>query len=727
MKADSLLVLLFSGLLAFAAEPHPDADWFAFEPGPDDFSSRSVIDLRWLNEKEAGAGGFIARRDGQFVHSTSGEPVRFWAVNGPSSSAKTREDLRREARLLARYGVNMVRIHGGVFKPDGQPDMARVHHVLEIVETMKAEGIYTHLSIYFPLWLTPEPGTPWLEGYDGRQHPFAALFFNPDFQEVYRNWWRALLLTPSPVTGRKLIDEPAVFGAEIQNEDSYFFWTFSQQNLPDPQRLLLERQFGKWLAEQYGSLDAAFKAWKSPRLKGDDTDAGRVAFRPIWNLFNEKTLRDQDTASFLLQSQVRFYGETQTFLRSLGFKGLIAASNWTTASSEVLGPLDKFSYTMCDFMDRHGYFDCLHKGDNAAWSIRNGHTYADRSALRFDPSQPGKPRTFVHPAMDIRYNNLPSMISETTWTRPNRYRGEAPLYLAAYGSLQNSSAIVHFAFDGSGWNVKPGFWMQPWTLMSPAMMGQFPAAALLFRQQLVAPGDVLADIHLNINDLKALKGTPLPQGAAFDELRLKDVPIGSAFKPGNVIDPLIHYAGQARVTFADEPGSVTLDDLTPFVDRDRQHVTASHRQLLLDYGQGVLTIDAPAIQGASGNLAAISPITLETLTLHSPLDLGHIVLVALDGHPLKTSRRMLLQVMSEEKATQFQTEPAGEGIRRITHIGRDPWRVKNLAGTVTFNRAVAIQPLDFNGDPKGNPRKGPSLILDPATIYYLVEPASAKE
>jgi hypothetical protein len=24
------------------------------------------------------------------------------------------------------------------------------------------------------------------------------------------------------------------------------------------------------------------------------------------------------------------------------------------------------------------------RGDNAAWSIRNGHTYSDRSALRFD-------------------------------------------------------------------------------------------------------------------------------------------------------------------------------------------------------------------------------------------------------------------------------------------------------------------------------------------------------
>ena len=72
----------------------------------------------------------------------------------------------------------------------------------------------------------------------------------------------------------------------------------------------------------------------------------------------------------------------------LGFKGLITASNWATASPEVFGPLEKLSYTTGDFIDRHGYFECNHKGDNAAWSIRNGHTYSDRSALRFEAPRP---------------------------------------------------------------------------------------------------------------------------------------------------------------------------------------------------------------------------------------------------------------------------------------------------------------------------------------------------
>src|SRR5262249_12600957 len=163
------------------------------------------------------------------------------------------------------------------------------------------------------------------------------------------------------------------------------------------------------------------------------------------------------------------------------------------------------------------YFGCNHKGHEAAWSIRNEHTFSERSALRFDAEQPGKGKEFVHPAMDPHYDSKPSIISETTWNRPNRFRSEAPLYFAVFGALQNSDGIIHFALDGKDWSVKPGYWMQPWTLMSPAMIGQFPAAALIYRQGLISTADVIAEINLNKKEISALGGTPLPQDAALDE------------------------------------------------------------------------------------------------------------------------------------------------------------------------------------------------------------------
>ena len=719
LKAMKFILLILTGLLAGAeVRAAEDAAWFAFNPPSDPFTE-SAIDLRGLNEKFAGEHGFIAAKGGEFVHSASQQPVRFWAINGPPSASA--DELKKTARRLAKYGVNLARMHGAMFDKSGDADLKKVARTQEVVAALKAEGIYSHFSIYFPLWMTPAADHPWLKGYDGKKHPFAALMFNPEFQEHYRSWWKALLLTPD-AQGRRLVDEPAVFGVEIQNEDSFFFWTFNPDQIPAAQMELLEAQFGAWLKRKHGSLDTALVKWNGQKAKRDDFAAGRAGFRPLYNIFSEKSARDRDTAQFLFETQQNFYAGTVRFLRSLGFKGLITPSNWATASPEVFGPLERWSYTTGDFIDRHGYFSVAHKGENAEWSLRNGHTYADRSALRFENSAPGKAKQFVHPGMEITYAGKPSMISETTWNRPNRYRSEAPLHFAAFGALQGTDAIVHFALDGANWSVKPGFWMQPWTLMAPSQAGQFPAAALLYRRGLVKTGDLLATINLNTNDLLNLKGTPLPQDANFDELRLKDVPQGTEVKPGQRIDPLIHYAGRVEVNFTGTPGRTTLSDLKPLIDRVTKTVRSSTRELSLDYEKGLLRIDAPGAQGASGNLKAGGEITLTELTLRSELDNAHIIVVALDGEPLAKSRRMLLQAMSEEQATGFATEDTGNGVKKITNIGRDPWRVKHLQGSVRFRsaRGLAIQPLDLNGYPKGAATHDGQLELAPDTVYYLV-------
>lgn len=703
---------------AAAANP----GWFAFDPPADRYDAKAGFDLRSLNERQAGDGGFIAVKDSKFVHSRTGRPVRFWAVNGPPG--KDLDALRREARMLAKHGVNLVRIHHGYFDAKGEVDAKAVQHALDIVKAMKAEGIYSYFSIYFPLWMTPTPDTPWLLGYDGKTHPFAALFFNHDFQEKYQAWWKALLLTPDPATGKRLVDEPAVAGLEMQNEDSYFFWTFNTQNIPEPQLRILETQFGAWLKKRYGSLDAALRAWNGQTTDRDRPADGRIGFRPLWNMAHEKTQRDQDTARFLAESQRSFYQETETYLRSLGFRGVITASNWITADPVVLGPLENYTYTVGDFIDRHGYFSCDSHGDSAEWSVRPGHSYIDRSALRFDAEQPGKPRLIAHPAMDTSYDNKPSMISETTWNRPNRYRSEAPLYLAAYGALQDTDAIVHFALDTTAWTVKPNYFMQPWTLMSPAMMGQFPAAALIYRKGLIKPGEMLVNLNLKMKDLYALKGTPLPQQAALDELRLREVPRGTTIRPGQLIDPLVHYAGRTNVNFTERGEASTIQDLSRYIDHGRRRVTSTTGELRLDYGKGILKINAPSAQGVSGALSEAGTVELDDVTISSKLEMGHLVAVSLDDKPLGTSGSILVQAMSEEKPLHFRAARRSDGAWVISDIGQDPWLVKDLEGQVRFKRGDAsklrVMALDENGMPRKAVGTADRFELESHTVYYRV-------
>jgi hypothetical protein len=718
-----VFLTVLSATLACAQKGSAADDWLPFQPPTDSFQPSAGFDLRSLNEKLAGDGGFITVKGAHFVHSNTGQSVRFWAVNGPPNSLKDPAELRQCARMLARHGVNLVRIHGGYFDSAGNVDPEKVRHALDIVAAMKSEGIYCHFSIYFPLWLSPKADDAYLNGYDGKKHPFAALEFDPKFQKQYEAWWTALLTTPDK-DGKKLIDNPAVMGAEIQNEDSYFFWTFSAQNIPDPELRILEKQFGDWLITHHGSLDAALKSWNGLKVDRDAPGEGRLGFRPLWNIANQKTARDRETATFLLESQRGFYKKEYDFLRKLGFKGVITCSNWQTASPQVLGPLEKYSYGVGDVFDRHGYFSCAVKGPNDSFAIMNSQTYVDRSALRFDPEQPGKPKVFNHPVMDVHYDNKPSMISETTFTRPNRYRSEAPLYYACYGALQGTDCIVHFALDSAQWATKPNYFMQPWTLMSPAMMGQFPAAAMIFRLGLIEEGRTMADINLKISDMENLQGTPLPEDANFDELRAKDLPPGAQPKPGDVIDPLIHYVGRTNVSFTEAGGGSKLENLKPFIDRTHHIVSSSTGQLRLDYANGLLTINAPNAQGLSGNLRAAGKSELTDIAIQSDLELGHIVAVSLDQQPLARSSRILLQVMTEERCSGFMTEPAQNSHLRITNIGHDPWQIKAAQGTVQFKRSDAKQlkvtMLDNNGNPQEQIGNAEQITLRPGVLYYVI-------
>jgi hypothetical protein len=216
----------------------------------------------------------------------------------------------------------------------------------------------------------------------------------------------------------------------------------------------------------------------------------------------------------------------------------------------------------------------------------------------------------------------------------------------------------------------------------------------------------------------------LPQDAALDELRLKDLPPATELKGGGRVDPLVHYAGRVEVKIVDSDVPSKFSDLKPLIDHVAQQVRSSTGELSLDYGKGVLTINAARAQGVSGCLREAGPVQTKDLSISSSMEVGHIIAIPLDDRPLASSSRILLQVMSEEKATDFQTEPAGEGVKRIVNIGTDPWLVKNFSGTVTLKRSDAEQlkwtALDCNGYPEMTTGTCREIKLLPKTMYYLI-------
>jgi hypothetical protein len=205
---------------------------------------------------------------------------------------------------------------------------------------------------------------------------------------------------------------------------------------------------------------------------------------------------------------------------------------------------------------------------------------------------------------------------------------------------------------------------------------------------------------------------------------MNDVPKGSEFKPGQRLDPLLHYAGRTEVRFTGETGTQVMLNAAGLIDHNAMTVASSHRQLLLDYRSGILRIDAPKAQGVSGNLKAMGKGSLRDLEIESGLDLAHIVVVSLDGQPIKTSKRMLLQAMSEEQNSGWRTEPAEGGKKRIASIGRDPWEIRPIEGTVRLKRddagSLKVTALDHNGRPNGDAGHAREIKLLPGALYYSI-------
>ena len=690
--------------------------WFAFEPAPDPFRP-SPIDLRSLNEKEAGENGWIVVRGGQFVHSKTGKPVRFWAVNaGPDLIRMDKASVDYLARYLAKYGVNMVRLHGGVWRSDNfrEVDREYLDKVFYFTAAMKRQGIYSTLSIYFPLWIRLNPGDGF--GDYNRQHPFSMPFFNEQFQEIYKGWWRVLMTTPNPYTGLALKDDPAVALVELVNEDSHFFWTFTPyRNIPAQQMEILEKQFGDWLTAKYGSLRAAFEAWGGSTVRGDDEAAGRAGFIGLWEMFNRRDKRAQDTAEFLAKNQRTFFEKMRQYLkRELGYKGLVQASNWVTADARILGPLDKWSNAVCDYMDRHGYYGGPHEGERASYSLSAGDRYDDACALM---DVDGK----ALPLMDIQYNGLPSIISEVNWTPPNRFRADFPFLFATYGVLQGTDGVFFFALSGPWWQSV----LSKFSIQTPVVMGQFPAAALVYRLGLVQEAPAVVVANLKMDDLFALKGAPLSQPMNLDELRARDIPPGQTAQVDQIqaIDPFAHLVGKVQMNFVQRETPSRLADLSRYIDRANGKVRSVTGELLWDYKNGLVTVNAPRAQGVSGFLQKAGTVTLRDMTIASPIEYGTILLVPLDGQPLRTSRKMLLQVMSEDN--NYGWDAPGTGKREIKSLGTAPINVRRFSGTVTLTRPDARQlkvtPLDWNGYPAGKPTTGGRITLQPAVMYYLIE------
>ena len=716
------------------------SDSWAFSYPADSSRPGSLLDLRFLNEKTAGESGFVRLApDGGGYTLGNGKPVRFWSVV-TDIYRKSPEEMAGQARFLARIGVNMVRLHTQI-APDKDAPITHVNAkeidgIWRCVAAMKKEGIYTTIS---PYWATGKKATEWgIDGYTGTTDLWGLLFFNPQLQAGYKAWVKALYSPKNPYSGMPLAQDPSVALIQVQNEDGIFFWTM--QGLHPQQKVVLGRKFAAWLTQKYGSLDAAKKAWEGTTFDQDRLAEGVVGIGDTWMLTQPMTggqaKRLDDQTQFFAETQRKFYVDIATYYRKdLDCKQLINASNWITADPVRLNDLERWTNTATEVMAVNKYTGGVHTGDNNGWRIDPGHHFTNNSCLLDPRSLPINLKQVV---------GHPMMITESSWVNPEGFQSEGPFLTAAYESLTGVNSLYWFdAGEATGYepdpylnflNINGQHPLNKWTCATPALMGNFPAAALMFRRGYVKQGTPVVHEERTLESMWQRQVPLIAEDRSFDPNRYT----GNTGAQSNILkgaDPLAFLVGPVEVKYGGDPARSRMVDLTKYIDKDTRIVHSVTGELQLDYGNGICTLDAPRAQGVSGFLKKKGTFTLQDLTIRSGNEYATVFMVPLDDSPIRTSAKLLLQIGTYVRPTGWQSKPADfksdDGKTtfhgyEIVNTGKMPWQIANTNMTLTvknaaIRKAILLDAAGYPLQPVPITRNGTAFTVTlPANSMYIL-------
>ncbi len=460
-----------------------------------------------------------------------------------------------------------------------------------------------------------------------------------------------------------------------------------------------------------------------------------LGFYPVWlttpqsKIGPDRAKRVAAQLEFLTVTQHDFYAATAEFLRKdLGCKQLINASNWRTADSATELDTERWSYSATDVMAVNRYMSSTHIGPDTGWLIDAGDSYLNLSCTRDPASLPINCRQPV---------GFPFMVTESAWVMPNLYQSEAPLMIAAYASLTGLQGYCWFTSDSRGWDDAIFAWdktkFYKWHGATPMEVGQFPAAALLYRNGYATRGAAAVHDERALADLWHGTSPILAEEVGYDPNR--DASLPSASHVRSTVDPLAFLVGRCEVVLGGDPAKSRTVELAKYVSSATKTVTSITGQEKTDYGRGLFTLDAPMAQGAAGFLGAVGPVALRDVTIACSNPYATVLLVSQDGKPIRTSHRLLLQIGTtcrpsgfKDHAQEIEIDPASHSKAAgfvIDSVGANPWCVEPGQGSIEVRNAVLSKGtiLDANGMPSGAAQvqraAGGLTVTLPASALYV--------
>jgi len=642
-------------------------------------AASSPADVSFLLDAPAGKDGFIRIQNGHFV-KPNGQRIRFWGVHFTDWSRGSveippKEDMPIWAATLARFGVNLVRLHfldlpspRGIIDSTGNSsrsfDAKQLDRLDFEISEFKKRGIYVDLNLNVGRSYKAGDG---VQDFDKIQWGKGLTLYDPRLIELQKEYARNLFSHVNPYTKTAYRDEPAIAIVEILNENGLYLGFRAPTPYYDDE---LTGIYNTWL--QNKGLPVV------PRLKGQEAAAAPKD-------------RYRTEMAFYMDMESKFYQDMSGYLKNtLGVKAPITGTadhSHTSSPYAMLASLSKL-----DILDGHVYWGP--PGSQPA-----------NIPMVDDPLH-----STVVQLSRTAFAGKPYTVSETNHPFPNEWASEGIPTLAAYGSFQDWDAIVMYTFEpklAADWKPYIG---DPFDIsLDPVRMTEMAAGALLFLR-----GDVRSarqTVNRTYSSGQVLESRLLPR---------TEQPY---FTPGFPLALPLEHA--VRIQSLDGPPTAKLaaSEASPMVSDTRELAWYKSAEKT-----GLVTVETGRTQALIGFVKANHKV-LRNFSADITNGFATLVLSSLDGQPLARSGKMLLTAGSRVANTGMKWNDTRT---RVQSQGGWPSLIEPVAGTVTLRNlekatGVNAAALDGAGKPIGDgipARKTADEwvipIGEPATTWYVV-------
>jgi hypothetical protein len=254
----------------------------------------------------------------------------------------------------------------------------------------------------------------------------------------------------------------------------------------------------------------------------------------------------------------------------------------------------------------------------------------------------------------------------------------------------------------------------------------------MYRKGLVQKGSAAVAEVRQLKDMWERRTPIIAEESGYDPNRdLGNIAPTSNIKTG--VNPMAFLLGPVEVQYDIKGESFAS---TKGWDAAAMTATANTNQLVLNYKDGTCVLNAPQAQGfaAQGNGRRLIKTNDVTALMQSSF--GSLMVVALDGQAISSSKKILVQFTTKARPKGWQDRPTkiklDGGLEvdgfEITNVGKAPWVLENPGLNITVNNSGLKKAtiLDSNMEPAGTLAltkvdKGVRFDFPVGTLYLVLE------